>query len=60
MGVVSILPGAGISMYRGTAIMQFNKLMRHIDGRSREIYRAKGWGKTRSNVFIGVITSGEA
>jgi len=29
--------------------------MRHMDGRSRDIYGARGWGKTHSNVFISII-----
>ncbi len=35
--------------------MRFHKIMRHTDGRSRDIYDARGWGKTRSNFFISII-----
>jgi len=42
--------------------MRINKIIRHTEGRCRsldksgtDIYGARGWGKTRSNVFISII-----
>jgi len=35
--------------------MRIKKIMWHTDGRSRDIYGARGWGKTRSNFFISII-----
>ncbi len=38
--------------------MEFKKILRYTNGRSRDIYGALGWGKTHSNVFISIIMSG--
>ncbi len=37
-------------------MMRFHKMTLHTDARSRAIYRARGWGKTHSNVFISIIS----
>jgi hypothetical protein len=42
------------------AMMRFNKILRHMDGRSRDIYGAWGWGKTHMNFLITTISPYEA
>ena len=38
--------------------MRFHKIIWHADGRSRDIYGAWGWGKTRINFLISIIAPG--
>jgi hypothetical protein len=37
--------------------MAFNKIMRHMEGRSRDIYGARGRGKTQINFLISIIAA---
>src|SRR6266699_3444611 len=37
--------------------MRINNIIRYTDGRSRDIYSAGGWGKTRSNVSMCIIAA---
>jgi len=34
-----------------------NNIIRHTDGRSRDIYGAWGWGKTHMNFLISIIAA---
>ncbi len=38
--------------------MRINNIMRHTDGRSRDIYGAWEWGKTHMNFLISIIGLG--
>ncbi len=37
--------------------MRINNIIRHTDGRSRDIYGAWGWGKTHMNFLISIIAA---